>query len=248
MEAGINSPPFHPYCRCTTCPYFDDMEGYRASRNDEGKTVYEVPANMTYEEWKEKFIYVDKENLKSRGRKKTPISEETIETPQGIRYYGMNKEKSEKLNQMHDELLKYAKEHNNSNEVAFVIKDDLSSYKTQKGSSTQLNFSGSALDMLGTSQKLYIAHNHPSNASFSMYDVLFLLENNNVEMLSLITNNGRIEALIKTAKYDKILSGKVYVALYNKMQPANDASRDRFVDKLLSIFDAKGWIKWKKKK
>ena len=187
---------------------------------------------------RKKFIYVDKENLKSRGRKKTPISEETIETPQGIRYYGMNKEKLEKLNQMHDELLKYAKEHNNSNEVAFVIKDDLSSYKTQKGSSTQLNFSGSALDMLGTSQKLYIAHNHPSNASFSMHDV-FLLENNNVEMLSLITNNGRIEALIKTAKYDKILSGKVYVALYNKMQPANDASRDRFVDKLLSIFDAK---------
>lgn len=55
MEAGINSPPFHPYCRCTTCPYFDDMEGYRASRNDEGKTVYEVPANMIYEEWKKAF-------------------------------------------------------------------------------------------------------------------------------------------------------------------------------------------------
>lgn len=56
MEAGINSPPFHPYCRCTTCPYFDDMEGYRASRNDEGKTVYEVPANMIYEEWKKAFV------------------------------------------------------------------------------------------------------------------------------------------------------------------------------------------------
>lgn len=56
MEAGINSPPFHPYCRCTTCPYFDDMEGDRASRNDEGKTVYEVPANMKYEEWHKTFV------------------------------------------------------------------------------------------------------------------------------------------------------------------------------------------------
>lgn len=56
MEAGINSPPFHPYCRCTTRPYFDDMEGYRASRNDEGKTVYEVPANMKYEEWHKTFV------------------------------------------------------------------------------------------------------------------------------------------------------------------------------------------------
>ncbi len=48
MESGVNAPPFHPYCRCTTCPYFDDMDGYRASRDEEGKTVYEVPANMTF--------------------------------------------------------------------------------------------------------------------------------------------------------------------------------------------------------
>lgn len=56
MQAGINAPPFHPYCRCTTCPYFDDMDGYRASRNDEGKTVYEIPANMKYSDWKNKFV------------------------------------------------------------------------------------------------------------------------------------------------------------------------------------------------
>ena len=52
MTAGINAPPFHPLCRCTTCPYFDDMEGYRASRGKDGKTVFTVSANMTYEEWK----------------------------------------------------------------------------------------------------------------------------------------------------------------------------------------------------
>ena len=56
MESGVNAPPFHPYCRCTTCPYFDDMDGYRASRNEEGKTVYKVPANMTYSEWKKAFV------------------------------------------------------------------------------------------------------------------------------------------------------------------------------------------------
>lgn len=56
MDAGINVPPFHPYCRCTTCPYFDDMGGYRASRNGDGKTVYEVPANMKYSEWNRMFV------------------------------------------------------------------------------------------------------------------------------------------------------------------------------------------------
>lgn len=51
MEAGVNSPPFHPLCRCTTCPYFDDMDGYRASRNEKGKTVFNVSSKTTYKEW-----------------------------------------------------------------------------------------------------------------------------------------------------------------------------------------------------
>ena len=56
METQVNAPPFHPYCRCTTCPYFDDMDGYRASRNEAGKTVFEFPANIKYPEWKNQFI------------------------------------------------------------------------------------------------------------------------------------------------------------------------------------------------
>lgn len=51
MQAGVNAPPFHPLCRCTTCPYFDDMDGYRASRNEDGKTTFEVSSKTTYSEW-----------------------------------------------------------------------------------------------------------------------------------------------------------------------------------------------------
>lgn len=58
MQPGINAPPMHPYCRCTTCPCFDDefTDGMRASRDENGKTVYEVPENMTYNEWKDSFV------------------------------------------------------------------------------------------------------------------------------------------------------------------------------------------------
>ena len=57
-EVGVTAPPFHVYCRTTTVPYFDDdfdLVGERAARGDDGKT-YQVPANMTYKEWKEKFV------------------------------------------------------------------------------------------------------------------------------------------------------------------------------------------------
>lgn len=61
MEAGATAPPFHPNCRCTTVPYFDDefTEGEeRVARDEEGNTYYTKA--KTYEEWKA-------ENLRENG-------------------------------------------------------------------------------------------------------------------------------------------------------------------------------------
>lgn len=38
-EPGVTVPPFHPNCRGTTCPYYDDMEGERAARNADGGSL-----------------------------------------------------------------------------------------------------------------------------------------------------------------------------------------------------------------
>lgn len=57
-EPGVTAPPFHPNCRTTTIPYFDDEENYiglRTARNKKGKTYY-VLANITYDEWKNKYV------------------------------------------------------------------------------------------------------------------------------------------------------------------------------------------------
>lgn len=54
---GINSPPFHPRCRCTTIPYFNDefTQGEeRAYRGEDGKTHYTKA--KTYDEWKKEFV------------------------------------------------------------------------------------------------------------------------------------------------------------------------------------------------
>lgn len=54
-NTGVNYPPLHPYCRCTTVPYFPEDEeetGTRIARDAEGRN-YHVPADMTYEEWRE---------------------------------------------------------------------------------------------------------------------------------------------------------------------------------------------------
>lgn len=58
FESGVTAPPFHPYCRSTTCPHFDDeFIGKRASRDSDDQGYQLVPENMNYHDWKE--IYID---------------------------------------------------------------------------------------------------------------------------------------------------------------------------------------------
>lgn len=54
----VNYPPFHPFCRTTTVPYYEDVEneGTRVARDPKSGKSYEVPANITYEEWYDKYI------------------------------------------------------------------------------------------------------------------------------------------------------------------------------------------------
>lgn len=57
FKTGITAPPLHPFCRCTTVPFFNDewADGERAARNADGQTYY-VPADTTYSEWKKEHV------------------------------------------------------------------------------------------------------------------------------------------------------------------------------------------------
>jgi hypothetical protein len=69
-EAGVTAPPFHPRCRTTTAPYFDDeVDATRAARDPEtGKTV-QVPADMKYQDWKDQYT-IDPETGKTNAQLK----------------------------------------------------------------------------------------------------------------------------------------------------------------------------------
>lgn len=89
FEVGVNAPPFHPFCRTTTIPYFDDweelgIEPTQVARDEDGKT-YHVPASMGYGEWREKFVEKEKEIEADLSRKTNnsakEIKEHTIDVP-----------------------------------------------------------------------------------------------------------------------------------------------------------------------
>lgn len=57
-NVGVNAPPFHPNCRTTTAPYFDDefsTNSKRIARDGDGNNIY-VDSKTTYAQWKKKYI------------------------------------------------------------------------------------------------------------------------------------------------------------------------------------------------
>lgn len=58
MIHGKNCSPMHPSCRCTSLLYYEDEEdenSTRFARDKNGKRI-EIPSNMTFNEWKKKYI------------------------------------------------------------------------------------------------------------------------------------------------------------------------------------------------
>lgn len=85
---GVNMNPFHPLCRCTDAPYYDDTptEGMmRTARDADGKYI-SVPKDMTYPEWKKKFL--------EKGADQRPYALEDLSIPDNIK--GAAKERYEK--------------------------------------------------------------------------------------------------------------------------------------------------------
>jgi SPP1 gp7 family putative phage head morphogenesis protein len=54
-QPGRTAPPFHPWCRTVTAPYFDDNYTTRAARGADGK-IYQVEGNLTYKEWYDQYV------------------------------------------------------------------------------------------------------------------------------------------------------------------------------------------------
>lgn len=63
-SVGITAPPFHPNCRTTTIPYFDDdlgLEDTRVARNPDTGKNEKIP-DMSYKDWYDKYVVKENSN------------------------------------------------------------------------------------------------------------------------------------------------------------------------------------------
>ena len=96
FQAGVTAPPFHVWCRSCTAPWFEDNDdGTRVARDEDGK-IYEVPASMKYDDWKEYFVDKTKDpaDLLQKALDNSPksaiIKVKNSELPNGLPIKGKN--------------------------------------------------------------------------------------------------------------------------------------------------------------
>lgn len=208
-EVGVTYPPFHPNCRTTTVPYFDDEEdvGERIARDADGQTYY-VPGDMTYEQWKRD--YVDSTTGLASGRGKRDNDSERLRFVQKIEPSDIPE-----AVKSYEDVIRHA-----DVEHAYVIQSDGSVF-TKGGSEAWIGFSEDEIKQL---KGAVVTHNHPTPVtqwSFSEDD------------LRLYVDGGMKELRATDEKFVYSLTGKTNIdvsELKGLYTEAEYEALDRIID------------------
>lgn len=56
-QVGLTAPPFHPWCRCCTAPYFADMDTATKQMENAGHPdITKMPKSTTFDQWKKQHV------------------------------------------------------------------------------------------------------------------------------------------------------------------------------------------------
>lgn len=173
----------------------------------------------------------------------TEITDKAIERVPKVVVSGYTDEQCGYIQQQHRELLKYARDKNNCNEVAFVFRKDFSDRSEYLGTDDSLNL---GTGLIGKGNDIFVMHNHPRNSSYSDRDIHLLISYDDVKALTIVKNNGNVEILSKTPSFN-IANAKTQLNRSFKKYVKNNT--DAEINKAISEFlkNYKEGLEWIKK-
>lgn len=227
-EAGVTATPFHPNCRTTTIPYFDDWEELgvkpeRVARDEEGNNYY-VPADMTYKEWEDKIV----NNTSTLKAKDGDIVGEDRNT---IKIGDIDPRKT-------DTAIEYYNEQIRNREVEnVVIVDKNGGIWHSVGNEDSVDLP--SIDLTGAT----VTHNHPASngiVSFSGADFGFLKKNQGLRKLVAVNSEYTYSVEIV-----KDLNNISYSNYYRKAMIEAEYSENFDIQhKVFEILDREGIVKY----
>lgn len=163
-----------------------------------------------------------------------PISERAISDVPEVKISGYTDEQCKTIQEQHKELLRYARDNNDSGEVAFVFREGLTDRKIVVGTDAEINLGQSTV---GNGFNQFVMHNHPRGSSFSLLDVTEFLGNRGIKTISIVKNNGNVELLTKLGNIDPKESGLILSRLLKKHDT------DKAIEKFLKKEEGIEWVK-----
>lgn len=253
FKPGITAPPYHPNCRCTTVPYFDDefdAVGKRAARGADGKT-YHVPGDMKYTDWKEQYIdspvVVDQTQ---KITKKNDFNDYSVD-----RKLVNSKEYHDKFENLtshkstnesvYQEAMKMLEHRDGTDLEDIVILDARTGNVIVKNTlsvrSGQTGLTHEQFEIYQQSSgKKVLLHNHPNGGRLSFTDLKTLFVNDDIKATIAVGHNGMVHIV---SNPDRTLDiEKLYESLYNEYKEIyanSELARIYALDDLydLKIFD-----------
>ncbi|MDY5203689.1 MAG: hypothetical protein SPH66_06990 [Gemmiger sp.] len=143
---------------------------------------------------------------KNRGQK-VAITDIAIQKVPLVAPHGADHQTAFFIQETHKELLRFAQKQNDSNEVACLL--DLTTGEKLdfvKGDQTSVDVEKDATSYHWLRAKkpnsVMVCHNHPGQSYFSMNDISVFMHYNSVGAMSIVTNQGKVWTISKTAKFD----------------------------------------------
>lgn len=172
----------------------------------------------------------------------TKITDVAIQRVPKVEISGYSNAQNEFIQQQHRELLEFARDKNESKEVAFVFDSNLSNRKEYIGTDDRLDF-GNGL----YGKDLFVMHNHPRNSSYSFNDIVEFVGNGSVKTITVVKNSGVVETLTKIGDYDAIsLLRELDRFKKNNIKMGLDSEFRKIIDKFLIKYREGGIFEWLK--
>lgn len=187
------------------------------------------------------------EQAKTRD-KKIEITDIAISKAEPPSIPDFSDEQNARFRELHKELLRLAKEKNDSNEVAFLFDPNTMGYEMAFGGASYVDIFENpiARDMYRNSSvgELYLLHNHPSTKTFSYSDIGVLLVNAKLKGITVITNAGNTEVLQKTEKYDYDTARRVLekIRMEYQTKSLNEEQDAEIVKRFLKVSNKTGIV------
>lgn len=214
---GGHAEHIHANCDCEFAIRFDhnttvagyDPDKYLAQYNAAGGDINKMrrvnyAANKERINAKKRAAYALRQ--KNRG-KKVSITDIAIQKVPLVAPNGADHQTAFFIQETHKELLRFAQTQNNSNEVACLL--DLTTGEKLdfvKGDQVSVDVEADAASYhwLRTRppNSVMLCHNHPGQSYFSMNDISVFMHYDAVRTMSIVTNQGKVWTISKTAEFD----------------------------------------------